>query len=70
MERYSRRYVYQSVRIHAMLLSSLLTPHAYLHVVGMDVKLEQVVCGPAETAFVLSDGRCFVSGLNKFGQLG
>jgi alpha-tubulin suppressor-like RCC1 family protein len=28
------------------------------------------VCGPTDTAIVLSDGRCYVSGLNKQGQLG
>lgn len=28
------------------------------------------MCGPTDTAIVLSDGRCFVSGLNKQGQLG
>ena len=40
------------------------------HQVGMDVKLQEVVCGPTDTALVLSDGRCFTSGTNKFGQLG
>lgn len=38
--------------------------------VGLDIKLEQVVCGPTDTALVLSDGRCFTSGTNKYGQLG
>lgn len=34
------------------------------------ISIREVVCGPTDTAIVLSDGRCFVSGLNKQGQLG
>jgi alpha-tubulin suppressor-like RCC1 family protein len=32
--------------------------------------IAKMVCGPKDTAFVLSDGRCLVSGTNKEGQLG
>ena len=32
--------------------------------------ISQISCGPTDTAVVLSDGRCFVSGANKSGQLG
>jgi alpha-tubulin suppressor-like RCC1 family protein len=34
------------------------------------VNIQDVVCGPTDTAIVLSDGRCFVSGVNRHGQLG
>jgi alpha-tubulin suppressor-like RCC1 family protein len=34
------------------------------------VTIQDVFCGPTDTALVLSDGRCFVSGANKHGQLG
>lgn len=34
------------------------------------VGIRKVVCGPTDTAILLSDGRCFVSGENKQGQLG
>lgn len=34
------------------------------------VSIREVVCGPHDTAIVLSDGRCYVSGANKEGQLG
>lgn len=32
--------------------------------------IQQIACGSTDTALVLSDGRCFVSGANKQGQLG
>lgn len=32
--------------------------------------LSRVVCGASATAFLLSDGSCYVSGENKYGQLG
>jgi len=35
-----------------------------------DVKVVKVICGATDTAWILSDGRCFVSGENKQGQLG
>jgi len=35
-----------------------------------EISISQVCCGPTDTAFVLSDGRCFVAGSNKQGQLG
>lgn len=34
------------------------------------VSIRKIVCGPTDTAMVLSDGRCFLSGMNKQGQLG
>lgn len=34
------------------------------------VSLAEVQCGPTDTAFLLSDGRCYVMGENKEGQLG
>jgi len=34
------------------------------------VNIKRVVCGAKETAVLLTDGRCFVSGENKSGQLG
>ena len=33
-------------------------------------KIDQVVCGPTETAIILSNGLCYVSGKNEYGQLG
>jgi alpha-tubulin suppressor-like RCC1 family protein len=33
-------------------------------------EIDKVVCGPAETAILLKDGRCLVAGENKQGQLG
>ena len=45
--------------------------HAYMHTVQDEsINIRDIVCGPTDTAIVLSDGRCFVSGANKFGQLG
>jgi len=38
--------------------------------VASDVTIREIVCGAAETALVLSDGRCYVCGENKNGQLG
>ncbi|KAL9178687.1 hypothetical protein ACHAXT_003818 [Thalassiosira profunda] len=35
-----------------------------------DARLEKVFCGASGTAMVLDDGRCFVAGSNKNGQLG
>ena len=35
-----------------------------------DATLEKVYCGASGTAFILSDGRCFVMGSNKNGELG
>jgi len=35
-----------------------------------DVSIDQVVCGSSDTAIMLSDGRCYVCGENKNGQLG
>jgi len=35
-----------------------------------EVKLRKVVCGATDTAYLLSDGTCWVSGENKQGQLG
>ena len=32
--------------------------------------IDQVVCGPTETAILLSNGQCIVSGKNEHGQLG
>jgi alpha-tubulin suppressor-like RCC1 family protein len=34
------------------------------------VSIRKVVCGPTDTAILTTDGRCFVSGENKQGQLG
>lgn len=34
------------------------------------VTLKQIVCGAKDTALLLSDGRCYVTGENKSGQLG
>jgi alpha-tubulin suppressor-like RCC1 family protein len=34
------------------------------------VRIQNVICGPSDTAIITSDGRCFVSGINKYGQLG
>lgn len=34
------------------------------------VAIRKVVCGPTDTAILTTDGRCFVSGENKQGQLG
>ena len=42
----------------------------FLTVDDEEVYVSQVACGPTDTAVVLSDGRCYVSGLNKRGQLG
>lgn len=36
----------------------------------ISVNIKQVVCGAKETAVLLTDGRCFVCGENKSGQLG
>jgi alpha-tubulin suppressor-like RCC1 family protein len=33
-------------------------------------EIQQVVCGPTDTAIVLQNGTCYVAGDNKFGQLG
>lgn len=41
-----------------------------LDVPDESVSIREVVCGPHDTAIVLSDGRCYVSGANKEGQLG
>mmetsp|Transcript_4965 Transcript_4965/g.5760 ORF Transcript_4965/g.5760 Transcript_4965/m.5760 type:complete len:386 (-) Transcript_4965:45-1202(-) len=41
-----------------------------LDVPDESVSIREVVCGPHNTAIVLSDGRCFVSGPNNQGQLG
>lgn len=38
--------------------------------VGDGVYLEKVFCGASGTALVLNDGRCFVTGSNKNGELG
>ena len=35
-----------------------------------DIVLEKVFCGASGTAMVLKDGRCFVMGSNKNGELG
>jgi len=35
-----------------------------------DVKLRKVICGDTDTAWLLSDGSCYVAGENKQGQLG
>ena len=35
-----------------------------------DVVLERTYCGATGTAMVLEDGRCFVMGSNKNGELG
>ena len=32
--------------------------------------IQDIDCGPTDTAILLTDGRCFVSGTNKQGQLG
>jgi alpha-tubulin suppressor-like RCC1 family protein len=44
------------------------------NVVGVDddgvVVLKHVVCGPTDTAWLFSNGTCFVAGENKQGQLG
>jgi alpha-tubulin suppressor-like RCC1 family protein len=32
--------------------------------------IRKIVCGSADTALLMSDGRCFVMGQNKYGQLG
>jgi alpha-tubulin suppressor-like RCC1 family protein len=32
--------------------------------------IDQVVCGPTETAILLSNGLCYVTGKNEYGQLG
>jgi len=37
---------------------------------GGDVSVESVDCGASGTAMVLNDGRCFVMGTNKNGELG
>ncbi len=33
-------------------------------------EIQQVVCGPTDTAILFKNGTCFVAGDNKFGQLG
>lgn len=38
--------------------------------VDADAKLQQIFCGATGTAMVLNDGRCFVFGSNKNGELG
>ena len=35
-----------------------------------DVVLDKIFCGASGTAMVLGDGRCFVVGSNKNGELG
>jgi alpha-tubulin suppressor-like RCC1 family protein len=35
-----------------------------------EVSIQSVTCGPTDTAWILSDGRCFVAGENKQGQAG
>jgi alpha-tubulin suppressor-like RCC1 family protein len=35
-----------------------------------DVTIQSVTCGPTDTAWILSNGRCFVAGENKNGQAG
>ena len=35
-----------------------------------DAILDKVYCGASGTAMVLNDGRCFVMGSNKNGELG
>jgi alpha-tubulin suppressor-like RCC1 family protein len=35
-----------------------------------DAALSRIVCGATDTAYLLSDGSCFVTGENKQGQLG
>jgi len=37
---------------------------------GEDVSLEKIICGATGTAAILGDGRCFVWGSNKNGELG
>jgi alpha-tubulin suppressor-like RCC1 family protein len=34
------------------------------------LRIESIVCGPTDTAIVTTNGRCFVFGANKHGQLG
>lgn len=36
----------------------------------IDMTIQSVTCGPTDTAWILSDGRCFVAGENKQGQAG
>lgn len=54
----------------SLLISHLATYHVMLAVQDESVSIKEVVCSSTDTAIVLSDGRCFVSGLNKQGQLG
>lgn len=35
-----------------------------------EITIREIVCGAKETAIILSDGRCYVCGENKNGQLG
>lgn len=52
-------------------MQNVLVLNAFLSAVQDEsVIIRDVVCGPTDTAVVLSDGRCFVSGANKQGQLG
>lgn len=38
--------------------------------VDEDLSIETLVCGPTDTAIILSNGKCYVCGENKHGQLG
>jgi hypothetical protein len=35
-----------------------------------NLTIQSVTCGPTDTAWILSNGRCFVAGENKNGQAG
>ena len=39
-------------------------------IIDNDTKLQQIFCGATGTAMILNDGRCFVFGSNKNGELG
>ncbi len=59
---------------HPMLLN--LQPDALASFLGIDnnddkyASLDKIVCGATGTAMILDDGRCFVFGSNKNGELG